>query len=291
MMLRSQPNGQALTETLVALIVLVPILLLIPYLGKYLDVKHKTEDSARYVLWERTIFSDPGSSWQSGENQKSDARLKNEVRARILEEPRAGIVAQTQSGTLNPLWEDHTGDDLVELPDFAATVNETREPFPYGLRGTSLLGKPASLSVFGGLAQDGLPLVNELGGLGGILGGALDFTLGLNKRGFVTTRTALTATDLPLFTRIGATLDIDTATDRRTFAANGAILTDAWVPGAESNYRERLDGLVIDEIVSFLVAPGTFTFGFFPVFIEGLDGQNPTLSTESDVLPERYVND
>ena len=84
---------------------------------------------------------------------------------------------------------------------------------------------------------------------------------------------------------------IDVATERRSLAAKGAILTDAWIPGAEENYRDRLDGLVIDEIVSLLVAPGTFTFGFFPVFIEGLDGQNPTLETESNVLPERYVSD
>jgi len=237
------------------------------------------------------VFADPGASWDAGENRKSDARLRTEIRTRFLEEPRAAIAAGNGAAARNPLWEDHAGGDLAALSDFDASINENEDPFPYGLRGRTFLGKPASLSLFGALAQDGLPLLNELGGLSDFLGGALDFTLGLNQRGFATSRATLPVVDLPVFTRVGATLDIDVATDRRSLTASGSVLTDAWVPGSESNYRERLDGLVIDEIVSFLVAPGTFTFGFFPVFIEGLDGQNPTLETQSDVLPERYVDD
>lgn len=284
-------HGQALTETLLTFVVLVPVLMLIPYLGKYLDVKHKAEDSARYALWERTIFSDPGASWGAGENTKSDARLANEIRTRILGEPRAGIATQNLAAGRNLLWETHTGEELVALADFDSTVTETREPFNYGLRGRTLLGKPEDLSLFGALAQDGLPLLNQLDGLSSLLGGALDFTLGLNAQGFATSRIELPTLDLPVFTRVGATLDIDVAVDRRNLGSSGAILTDPWVPGSEGNYRERLDGLVIDEIVSFLVAPGTFTFGFFPVFIEGIDGQNPTLETDSRVLPEQFVND
>ena len=280
-----------MSETLVAFVVLVPIFMLVPYLGKYLDVKHKAEDSARYALWERTVFSDPSASWGAGENSKTDARLRSEIRDRFLQESRAAISTQPSTAGPNLLWEDHVGGELVALTNFDASVEESREPFPYGLRGSSVLGKPESLSLFGSLAQDGLPLLNQLAPLSDILGGAFDFSLGLNARGFATSRIVLPVTDLPIFSRVGATLDIDVASTERTFAANGAILTDAWVPGAESNYRERLDGLVIDEIVSFLVAPGTFTFGFFPVFIEGLDGQNPTLESQSNVLPERYVDD
>lgn len=287
--MRRTVKGQALTETLVAFVVLVPILMLVPYLGKYLDVKHKAEESARYALWERTVFSDPGAGWGVGENRKTDARLRAEVRARFAEDPRAAIVAQAPAGSRNPLWDDHTGGDLVPLTDFEVRVDESREPFPYGLGRQSSLGAPASL--FTGLAQDGLPLINELGGISDSLGGALDFTLGLNDKGYAQTRVSLPAINLPVFSRIGASLNIDVAKDEQQFTASGALLTDAWVPGSESNYRERLDGVVIDEIVSLLVAPGTFTFGFLPVFIEGLDGQNPTLETESNVLPERYVDE
>ena len=289
--MRSKVRGQALSETLVAFVVLVPILMLTPYLGKYLDVKHKAEDSARYAVWERTVFSDPGAGWNALENQKSGAAIRSEIRARFIEEPRAAVTASTLPGGRNFLWEDHRGGELVPLDEFQASLNEAREPFAYGLRGRTFLGKPESLSLFGALAQDGLPLLNQLDGLSDFLGGALDFSLGLNSQGFAQSGVQLPVVDLPIFSRVGATLDIDVATGRRQFGSASAILTDPWVPGAEINYRETLDGMVIDEIVSFLVAPGTFTFGFFPLFIEGLDGQNPTLETESDVLPERYVND
>lgn len=289
--MRRKIRGQALSETLVAFVVLVPVLMLIPYLGKYLDVKHKAEDSARYAVWERTVFSDPGAGWNALENQKSDARLRTEIRARFIEEPRAPITAAASPGGRNFLWEDHRGGNLVPLTEFQAGIDEVREPFAYGLRGRTFLGKPESLSLFGALALDGLPLLNQLDGLSDLLGGALDFSLGLNSQGFAQSSVQLPTIDLPIFRRVGATLDIDVATNRRQFTSASAILTDPWVPGSESNYRETLDGMVIDEIVSFLVAPGTFTFGFFPLFIEGLDGQNPTLETESNVLPERYVND
>ena len=284
-------TGQALTETLVAFVVLVPILMLIPYLGKYLDVKHKAGDGARYAIWERTLFSDGDASWDSGENTKSDERIAAEVRARFTGDPRSPIVGGGGAVGRNLLWEDHRGGNLVPLENFSVTVSETREPFPYGLGGRSLLGKPSSLSLVESLSRDGLPVINGLDGLSDVLGGAFDFTLGLNARGFAVSRVELPVVDLPQFDRIGATLDINVAVNLRTLSATSAVLTDAWIPGSEGNYRDRLDGLVIDEITSFLVAPGTFTFGFFPLFIEGLDGQNPTLESESNVLPERYIDD
>ena len=49
-------------------------------------------------------------------------------------------------------------------PIFNLSVAESREPYPYGLRGSTILGKPADLSLFGALAQDGLPGLNQLGG-------------------------------------------------------------------------------------------------------------------------------
>ena len=82
--------------------------MLVPYLGKYLDVKHKAEDSARYALWERTVFSDPGASWEAGENSKSDGQLRSEIRARLLEEPRAAIArASTSRSTQSAVGRSH----------------------------------------------------------------------------------------------------------------------------------------------------------------------------------------
>lgn len=283
-------KGQALSETLVAFVVLVPLFIFIPYLGKTLSVKHKAQEGVRYAHWERSIFSDPGASWEGEENSKSDGQIRNEIRNRIVGDPSAPVVAGGAPST-NLLWQDHRGESLVPLEEFSVALNEEREPFPYGLAGRTFLGKPADLSLFGTLARDGLPILNQLDGFNDLIGGALDFNLGLNDRGFAAAQVTLPIIDLPQFQRFGATLDIVIPETTRELVASGSLLADPWIPGSEANYRERLDGMVIDEITSVLVAPGTFTFGFFPVFIEGLKGQNPTLESESNVLPERYRQD
>lgn len=281
-------RGQALSETLVGMLVLVPILILIPYVGRYLDVKHKAQDASRYAIWERTVFSDPSAGWDAGENSKSDAALAEEIDRRILGDPRALLGDTDQSA--NPLWRDHQDADLVQLDDRALNVSETPEPFDYGLTGEGFLGVQLDISLITSLAYEGLPLLNQLEPLSDLLGGALDFNLGLNDSGFTQANVAIPAVALPDFVRAGVVNSTTPSNDVLQLRGSGALLADAWVPGSEGNYRDRLDGLVIDEIVQLLVLPGTFTFGFFPLFKEGLDGQNPQLETESTVIPPRYLD-
>lgn len=68
----TRQSGQSLAEFLVALIVLVPLLLMVPLLGKYIDINQTTLQASRYVAWEKTV--DTG---------KSDATLAAEVRRRF----------------------------------------------------------------------------------------------------------------------------------------------------------------------------------------------------------------
>jgi len=63
-----------MTETLItAVLVLIPLLLLIPLLGKYIDIKHATIQSARYQAWEYTV-------WFSSDDER-DAPLSNAERS------------------------------------------------------------------------------------------------------------------------------------------------------------------------------------------------------------------
>lgn len=283
-------KGQALSETLVGLLALVPVLILIPYIGKYLDVKHKTLDAGRYAVWERSVFSD-GGSWGAGENQKSDEKIESEIVSRLLSDPRTPISADIAAANQNVLWQDHGGADLVDLSSYSQALTEFEDPFNYGLAGRSFLLKPENASLVTALAYDGLPLLNELGGLSSLLGGALDFNLGLNDGGFAEANVSLTAFGLPAFLRDGVIQSVFPQSGNAfDFQSPAAMLTDAWVPGSEDNYRDRLDGLVIDEVLQVLVLPGTVTFGLFPLFREGLDGLGPDLETESTVIPPRYVD-
>ena len=51
-------RGQAMTELTVASAwILVPLFLLIPLLGKYIDLRHTAIQAARYATWERSSTS------------------------------------------------------------------------------------------------------------------------------------------------------------------------------------------------------------------------------------------
>ena len=79
-------RGQALTEfIIVATMLLVPLYLLIPVLGKYLDMKASAVVGARYVAWERTIYfggSTASETWPG--NDKSDTAIHNDMRQRVF---------------------------------------------------------------------------------------------------------------------------------------------------------------------------------------------------------------
>jgi hypothetical protein len=77
-----QQGGQAMVELLaVAAFVLLPLFYAMPMLGKYLDVRATAIASARYVAWERTVWSQ-GSLW-GGDHSKGDDALAAELTARI----------------------------------------------------------------------------------------------------------------------------------------------------------------------------------------------------------------
>lgn len=99
--------GQSLTEFAVVLVVLVPLLLMVPLLGKYVDMSQAATQAGRYVAWEKTV--DAG---------KDDAKLADEVRLRFF--ANLGKPIKTDSvpndnadGERNAFWADHTGSRLL----------------------------------------------------------------------------------------------------------------------------------------------------------------------------------
>lgn len=52
-------KGQALVEGSIALsFVIVPLLLLLPYMSKMTEVQHRVSEAAQYTSWERTVWKD-----------------------------------------------------------------------------------------------------------------------------------------------------------------------------------------------------------------------------------------
>jgi hypothetical protein len=91
-----------LVELVVLSLVLVPLLLLLPLLGKYQDVAHATQMASRYVAFDAMVRNNAQNA------AKPRAQLEEEVRRRFFSDPEAPVktrdVAFDQDGHRNVLW-------------------------------------------------------------------------------------------------------------------------------------------------------------------------------------------
>jgi hypothetical protein len=111
----SSQTGQSTLEFIVVSLVLVPLFLIVPLLGKYLDLAQTTQVASRYVAFEGAVHhSSSAAGW------KTDAELAAEVRRRFYSRNdlsiKTGDVVSEIDSERNPLWVDHRADAL--LPDF-----------------------------------------------------------------------------------------------------------------------------------------------------------------------------
>lgn len=104
-------RGNALIETMVALVALSPFVTGMVLLGKQLDVKHKTYEALRYSVWERTV-------WSSNTKPSDDITL--EALDRAFGHPHAGVSAPDRLRSIgvsqNPLWTEHGRRLLADVP-------------------------------------------------------------------------------------------------------------------------------------------------------------------------------
>ncbi len=111
----NKPNlqrGQALAEFLVVSVALLPLLLLIPLIGKYQDISNATHLASRYVAFEAITRNDTNpSGW------KSEAELAADVRKRFFSNVNAAIKTNDSPGTTredqNQFWRDPQDNPLI----------------------------------------------------------------------------------------------------------------------------------------------------------------------------------
>ena len=111
---RAAEDGQSTTEFLVLAMVLMPLFLSLPLLGKYLDLAHATEQAARYVAFETSVVG-PARRPPTAE------ALAAQIRERIFSTSTAPILSRRASDSArahsaNPLWTDPRGAHLLAEP-------------------------------------------------------------------------------------------------------------------------------------------------------------------------------
>jgi hypothetical protein len=115
--LKLRQRGQSTVEFVVLALVLVPFVISLTLLGRYLDVMNATEQASRYVAFEG-MARNSSSSW------KTDTELAEEVRRRFFSNSDSSIKTADTAGDFaahrNPLWTDHRGRPLLD--DFSEQV-------------------------------------------------------------------------------------------------------------------------------------------------------------------------
>lgn len=142
--------------------VLVPLLLIVPLIGKYMDIAQTTQVASRYVAFEGQVrHSSSAGSW------KSDVDLAQEVRRRFFSNSDAPIKTGDLAGDFdahrNPLWFDPRGRAL--LPALATNVGAAtrREALaqPFGALHADNLGLDGN-SLYTGRVRVDLAKIDKL---------------------------------------------------------------------------------------------------------------------------------
>ena len=210
--MRRRDQGQALTECLAVCAVLVPLLVLIPVIGKLQDVAHASRQASRDAAF--AVALQPQTVAAGG------AGLADAVRARHF--GAAGLAVQAgqrpsdEPADLDPLWTDPLGRPWLRPGAVRVT---------FGADGSA---SPADgfVPAGDGLLFGRVPTANAAG-------------LGLSARGLFVAEVAAPVARLSGGVRAWAPLDrLDLAPTSRT-----ALLVDAWTAPSPQAVDDRIEGL------------------------------------------------
>jgi hypothetical protein len=152
---RARQSGQSLVEFLVAGIVIVPLFILLPLLGKYHDIKQSSISASRKLAFECTV------RYEDCASLNNNPAFADEIRTRFFagngepvlsnDRPRANLLANTDG---NPLWTDRGGRPLLERYGDVGIRTDARTIDP---------GVSSAANLLGGVGPRGFGLDLERG--------------------------------------------------------------------------------------------------------------------------------
>lgn len=251
-------RGQATTEFLIGAIAIVPILLMIPLLGKVSDVNHTAIEASRYAAWETTVAT-PAA--------KSVEVLTSETQRRFFEHPDLFIqTGQTPTGSnsdRNPLWTAGAESRLVTSSTQSIGLSLTREEEPGGVART---------------ISDGLTL---MAGIPGLFKDDLKFDV--EKHGLVTARIGVDVAANGFGFEAVQGCSAAATSSFSCVARQNVILTDAWDAATKEEVDARTKAFVPAAIFEDLTKI-TDVVGHVPFIKEW--GRIEPGYVDSDVVPE-----
>lgn len=261
---RRRSRGQAMTETvIVASFVLIPLFLLIPFVGKLIDIRHTTIEAARYEAWEWTVwYADNGETpigFTHSQPVKSENAVEQETRRRFFSRPGLPI-RSTDSGTgwtasdANPLWTDHRGGRLYN-GDLGRTT-------PSGVPSSDIEHSESTptVPVIGDVFDVLLDIIDTvfsaIAEAMSVLGSPIGFDA-INTEGYAKA-TVVTPIDTPpglvdVATISGSAADTGVDVGTLYFRGHAGVLTDAWNAGGVRHTYARAGGIVPTTLLNGLI--------------------------------------
>lgn len=143
-------SGQAASEFLIIMLVLVPLFLLVPMLGKISDLNQTAIQASRYAAFERTI--NPAAN-------KSDEMILAETKARFFQKVEGQIQSAQNTTHLdeykNPMWRAFGNDYLIQSVGNDVVLSLKNETTP-GTVASNISTKISELAKDSNLTSDGL---------------------------------------------------------------------------------------------------------------------------------------
>ncbi len=201
---------------------MLPLFLIIPLLGKYMDIKATSIQAARYAAWERTVWFG-SSDWTAA--QKTDLEIQHEVLQRFFSDNATAKIQSSQSsagtwaGGPKPLWKDRGGNSM--LADYNSNVNQ----------GSARAQTPGTMDAI----LD--PVVSVVNVVDSILGSKFELDM---KSLYTTTIKVQTVQTGPIRDVITGR---SSSSGAPLFTATNVLVANGWNANGPDNVKKQVEGL------------------------------------------------
>lgn len=254
---------------IVAAAVLVPLFLLIPLLGKEIDIKHRTIQAARYQAWEYTVWYTGNAQLPDGFDDvsqpvKSTSVTEREARRRFFSTNTLPIEYGDRSGwddaDRNPLWQTHVGTSLYtggDGPDSYFTANDDT---------------PDPTYIFSGILDALDTVFSLMADIASFLNIDVGFTA-INTEGYFHTRVDIPTQPVQGFQSANPLFPTTNV------VAQAAVLGDGWNAGGRAHAEHQVGGIVPTKVLGEILEKEPFktALSVIGIFIPEFRPCNPTV--------------
>ena len=275
--------GQALTEfNITAMFLLVPLFLIIPLVGKYIDIRHSSVQTARNMAWERTVWYEQASwPYAAGRAQfKSEQEIEQAIMRRNLSASNTPFARNDWNRALDdeaikPLWKDHSGNQLLS----AQPVTEGVDLRPQGNTREEAYSYVAvdALGEFEDVINGGIDSINNaVSGAGSEIGvtlprvGHIGVFSKINRKGLYQPQVRIPVNNIEKLARFGSSGVAPLEDINLVMHGNAAILTDTWAAKDDAQFQAWSEDITVTHLFKPFFDPVQDAINWFEIPILGI---------------------